>query len=126
MLKPWHYAVLWTIFSAILLLVPIKNSSIEVHWWGQLPLDKGVHLVLFFVFAMLWKRFFTSILKLNWKAKLATLIFGVLWAAISEGLQGTLNWGRDASVADLIADGIGLIFALLFIAFKQQKLYIKQ
>jgi len=126
MLKPWHYAVLWTIFSAILLLVPIKNSSIEVHWWGQLPLDKGVHLVLFFVFALLWKRFFTSILKLNWKAILATLILGGLWAFISEWLQGALKWGRDASSVDIIADVIGLIFALLFIAFKQQKLYIKQ
>jgi VanZ family protein len=67
--------------------------------------DKLVHLSLFLVLALTGR----------WSGIGRTVLAGVLvpYAALSEVLQGTDLVGRDASVADWLADVVGVLAGLL-------------
>jgi hypothetical protein len=67
--------------------------------------DKIVHLSLFAVLALTGRWAGVG------RGVLAGLL--VLYAAVSELLQGTDLVGRDASVADLVADSAGVVAGLL-------------
>lgn len=67
--------------------------------------DKVVHLLLFTALALAGR----------WAGVTRTVLAGllVLYAAVSEVLQGTELVGRSASVADLVADVAGVVLGLL-------------
>ncbi len=76
--------------------------------WFRLPnLDKVVHFILFFVFAILWVR------AVRWPRKpLAIGIMGLVLTIVTELGQELPVVGRDATLGDGLTDLSGLLIGL--------------
>lgn len=88
-------AVGWTAFLLLLLFMPVGSGP-------SMPyMDKVVHFVLFFGFAVLWP----------WGGvpHRAVLIAGIALAPLTEVVQGLLPWPRGTELADVVADILGVL-----------------
>jgi VanZ family protein len=98
--------VAWTLFLLVLLSFP----------GGYLPsadglaFDKVVHVVLFFVLAVLWLRAFEAP---GGTAVVVVLVCGVLFAPLTEFYQGILGAGRSPDMLDSVADIVGFALGTL-------------
>lgn len=120
MLRFLHYfkfTLVWIIFLTI--LSSISSGKLEpFNWLDLASSDKIYHLLFYFVFVLLLAlestRYVNLIQKKNnilWFSVTVTFFFG----AMVEILQYLLNNGRKASIADQIANTVGvLIGALIF------------
>jgi VanZ family protein len=107
-------AIAYTIFVFVISLIKI-NKPVEVkisHF------DKLVHVGIYFVFTIVWfmaivkndiKRFFFKAIV---KASILAFVTGVL----IELLQDLNPNARSGDVKDVIANSIGILFAVLFVS----------
>jgi VanZ family protein len=90
-----------TVGIVVLCLLP-HQAIPEV---GPRQTDKVVHVAMFLVFAMAWRRAGAGVL--------GTIVAGLVLAGATEGLQGILPIGRTADLLDVAADAAGLAAGLL-------------
>ena len=90
----------WSIFIVLICLAPHNPGPPSAF-----PLDKLAHFLLFAGFGALWLGACPRSL-----GRIA--IAGTLLGLAIEILQSQLGWGRMAEGADLLADCLGLFFAL--------------
>ena len=101
----------WTL--VILALCWIPRTLLPVNERAAKPftipnLDKLIHMGIFAVFAVLWMRVGDSPRRGRW-----VLVAGLTLAVLSELGQEIPVVNRDASVADGLADGLGVVAGLL-------------
>jgi VanZ like family len=104
-------AVLWTIVIMLLCWVPghvVQRFEAGSGWFKIVNLDKFIHSGIFVVFALLWARVSSSRRRFAWIA-----FGGVVFAAVTELGQLIPAVGRDATVADLIADSSGVLIGIV-------------
>jgi VanZ family protein len=94
-------------------------SLFKINLQGEhLPLnnDKVCHAIAYSVFTLLWFAAFHFKLKMQFnKALLITGLFSFSYGIFIEILQGWLTVSRQGDVKDVIANAIGMIFAVLLI-----------
>lgn len=86
--------------------------------------DKLIHAVSYFILMFLWSLFLVSQnKKRNFKFLIAiTAVFAFIYGIIIEVLQGTLVETRTADVFDVLANGLGIVTAVLVLIFLQSNL----
>ncbi len=110
--------VVYIIFILLLLTLPLNgtNTILNNTWIVEIRLDYLLHAILFLPFLILCiKAWLINII--------IALFFGILFAAISEGLQYLLPY-RAFNINDLLANILG-IFLGVAIAVIAQKWVIK-
>ncbi|MEE1189872.1 MAG: VanZ family protein [Bacteroidales bacterium] len=118
--------ILWSIFIVVMLLLPNDYLASESKRFITIPhFDKIVHCGLFGGFCFLLY-FFTK-LRVEWKEKFLNLFCLILtlgYGFLGEVLQLiTYKWfARTFTLADLIADLVGGILALVFITLAKKKM----
>jgi len=103
-------AILWTAFTAGLLLAPLPQdlSRWEGSWRGPIGLDKLVHVVLFFCLSRAWLR----ARRAGGRNGIATRVVTVsAYGGLLELLQSGLAT-RSAEWGDLLADSVGAALAI--------------
>lgn len=109
-----YFSLIWFIASVYALF--LKPSAINIA--PPFPhFDKVVHCGLFFAQTwLLGKIWLTE----NWQInKLYLLIPMIIWAGLSEVLQSLLTRSRHGDVWDMLADIVGILFALFFLQQSQ-------
>lgn len=98
-------AVLWTVALLAGLAIPSSGlPDIQIK-----NLDKIAHLLLFFVFGILWM----GALRLELRTRMAVVIgIGILVAIGTELMQGMLPFERQPDHLDVVADVIGLVIGV--------------
>ncbi|MEE0936414.1 MAG: VanZ family protein [Bacteroidales bacterium] len=118
--------ILWSIFIVVMLLLPNDYLASESKRFITIPhFDKIVHCGLFGGFCFLLY-FFTKF-RVEWKEKFLNffcLILTLGYGFLGEVLQLiTYKWfARTFTWADLIADFVGGILALVFITLAKKKM----
>ena len=118
--------ILWSIFIVIVLLLPNSYLSSDSKRFITIPhFDKIVHCGLLGAFCFLFY-FFTKF-RVEWKEKflnLYCLILTLVYGFLGEVLQLiTYKWfARTFTWADLIADFVGGVLALIFITLAKKKM----
>ncbi len=118
----WVIAELLVIF--ILLSMPSSGFSNTSKWFGDLPIDKVVHILLFcslacsffFYFEASNFRFLKTI-----RVKAWVLIFCILYGIGMEYYQKYFVPSRGFEVSDMLADAIGALLALPLYSFIRKK-----
>ena len=101
--------ILLILYSILILLgSTIPGGSIPtINIW---PFDKLLHIIEYFILAILM----INVLRIiNVRSIIIVIIIGIVYGGFSEIWQGTVA-GRDASIYDAIAKGIGMIIGSLF------------
>lgn len=107
-------AISYTIFLTILSLISLK----EIPKLGSTFDDKIYHFGAYIVFTLVWYNFFrntSSKFKILFSASIA-LTYGI----IVEVLQGAFTTYRTEDAADVLANGIGVLFAIVFIIISKK------
>ena len=115
LLKTWIWVLFELAIVFILLSLPASNFHDQSNWFGDLPIDKLVHICLFssLSFSIL-VHFETSkypILK-TVRANAYVLIFCILYGIGMEYYQKYFVPSRGFDVNDMLADAAGAIIAL--------------
>ncbi len=119
MLKSWALilAIVYTFFLTILSLISIK----KIPNLGSSFDDKIYHLGAYALFTLVWYNYFvktSSGFKVLFSAGIA-LAYGI----IVEVLQGVFTSYRTLDAADILANGFGVLFAvILIIIYRKIKL----
>ncbi|HSG67463.1 MAG TPA: VanZ family protein [Bacteroidales bacterium] len=114
--KPLLPGIIWSIFIALLTLLPgnyIPDIITLIDW---LKPDKLVHLALFSVFAILFIEGFrrqSSSRILQYKAVQTSLLLGMVFAIFTEVMQKHMIPGRNGNHYDFLADCIGLVLGYM-------------
>lgn len=118
--------ILWSIFIVVMLLLPNDYLASESKRFITIPhFDKIVHCGLFGGFCFLLYIF--TKFRVEWKEKFLNLFCLILtlgYGFLGEVLQLiTYKWfARTFTLADLIADLVGGILALVFITLAKKKM----
>lgn len=117
--KPQVPAILWTLFIASSCLLPA--SAFKRYTFDSLfEIDKVVHLVLYFVFVILWAISFLAPFTQRQKIILAAV--SIAYGILIEILQSAMSLGRAYDIDDIIANTVGCILGLLSISFIRRKM----
>ncbi len=125
-LKHYIYVLAWTIIILLLTILPGNYFPHVPNFMDLFSPDKIVHLLIFGTLCLLsiiafGKQYSYSFLRYNniWFG----LIYSISMGAITELLQGWMNWGRQASIYDFIANLIGCFIGIaLYHKFYKKKL----
>ena len=123
----WVIAEIVIIF--VLLSLPGNSFHTSSNWFGNLPIDKIVHVGLF---GSLSFSFFYHFEKSNQqkyksvRAKAYVLIFCMLYGIAMEYYQKYYVPSRGFEVADMLADTLGAIIALPIFTWLLNKSIIKR
>lgn len=114
----------WLCLSVYLLLAPASSFSKKgmlgrllsvlgiADWQEKLPIDKFIHLLIFFGLVFLWHRFLV-VLPISKKQQAAGGFINVaLWCSLGiaiEFLQEAMQSGRQFDYADIMANAIGCL-----------------
>ncbi len=104
-------AILWSVMMMVMCWLPraIVREVKDGSSWFDIPhFDKVIHGAIFVGFALLWMRAGSGRLRWLW-----VLAAGVLFAGLTEVVQGLPVVGRDASFADGLADVVGVLLGIL-------------
>ena len=109
-------AIVWFILSFILLTLPGKSLP-QIGWMSNLPIDKVIHVFLFFVLVIL---FFWGIVSskpgiANKRVLVFTALAALLYGIVMEFVQKYWVPNRSFDEWDIVADGIGSGLPLFFI-----------
>jgi hypothetical protein len=115
-------AIGWSCLSVYLLLAPATSFSKKgmlgwlltvlgiADWQQQLPIDKLIHLIIFFGLVFLWHRALVA-LPLSKKQKSLWIFLNVaVWCMLGiaiEFLQEAMRSGRQFDYGDMLANGLG-------------------
>jgi len=108
-------ALVWWALSVVVLVLPGSATPVGPPWLIRFAAaggDKLVHALVFFGLALLTVRALRPLDRrraLGWSVAL-----GVLWAPLSEWIQRRVPY-RDASLADVAADLVGLALAVMLV-----------
>lgn len=112
-------AILWTLFIASSCLLP-ASAFRQFTFDSLFEIDKVVHLVLYFVFVVLWAISFPEQFSKRQKIILGAVSIG--YGVLIEVLQSVMALGRAYDIDDIIANTIGCILGLLSISFVRRKM----
>jgi VanZ family protein len=107
-------AIAWTITITILSFVSLKDTQVLSFSYA----DKVMHAGVYFVFTVVWFFAFSRGITtkiLNKKAIIISAIFAFLYGASIEILQEKLVKERQGDWQDVVANTIGIIFAIFII-----------
>ncbi|WP_197077343.1 VanZ family protein [Lacinutrix sp. Hel_I_90] len=102
-------------YTVLLTALSLFKINLEAE---HLPLnsDKVYHAIAYSLFTLLWFAAFHFKLKMQFnKALLITGLFSFSYGILIEVLQGWLTISRQGDVKDVIANTIGMVFAVLLI-----------
>lgn len=128
-MKTWLWVVAEIVIIFILLSLPGNSFHTTSNWFGDLPIDKMVHIGLFGSLAF---SLFYSFEKSTYKglktvrAKAYALIFCMLYGIAMEYYQKYYVPSRGFEVADMLADTAGAILALPIFTWFLNKSIIKK
>ncbi|MBI2730742.1 MAG: VanZ family protein [Sphingobacteriales bacterium] len=107
--------LLWTIASFILLILP-GSSFPQNNWFGEIYLDKWIHLFLFSVFIITWSLAWQK-LPMPQQRKIALKLFlsGILFGVIMEVVQHYWVPGRSFEIKDILSDAFGCFIGWLVV-----------
>ena len=115
-----YIALFFTVLITVGSLIPPKNI-VQV----KVPsFDKVIHLCAYFVLALSWLLAYSK-KSYNVKHHLTVAFLVVVYGIIIEVLQGTITSVRQADVYDMIANFMGVLFALLVFKKVLQKIHMK-
>jgi VanZ family protein len=128
-MKTWLWVVAEIVIIFILLSLPGNSFHTSSNWFGFLPIDKMVHMILFGSLAFsLFYSFENS--KYNGlktvRAKAYALIFCMLYGIAMEYYQKYFVPSRGFEVADMLADTAGAILALPIFTWLLNKSIIRK
>ena len=109
-------AVSWFILVTVLLCIPGKKLP-TIHWFGNLQLDKAVHMVLFFMLTMFICNTFYIYNRTQqyfWGIAFCCSLYGIGMEFIQENLIAN----RSFDVGDIVADVVGSFAFLIFLNLK--------
>ncbi len=113
--KQYFYsALIWTVIIMVLVGIPGNQIPKVSHFIDLLQPDKLVHIGIFAPFSFLWINYFNNTLKSKKNSVIIVIIFGILYALITELLQVYLFIGRSGNFPDAIADFIGVILGIAY------------
>lgn len=112
-------AILWTLFIASSCLLP-ASAFRQFTFDSLFEIDKVVHLVLYFVFVVLWAISFPEQFSKRQKIILGAVSIG--YGVLIEVLQSVMALGRAYDIDDIIANTVGCILGLLSISFVRRKM----
>jgi VanZ family protein len=108
-------ALVWWALSVIVLVLPGSATPVGPPWLIRFAAaggDKLVHALLFFGLALLTVR---ALRPLDHRRALGwSVALGMTWAPLSEWIQHRVP-NRDASLADVAADLVGLALAAMLV-----------
>jgi VanZ family protein len=109
-------ALLWLIFTVILLVMPGPDIP-EEPFFEIIYFDKWVHIGMFGILTFLWCLPFLKSKnrskKLFWVIAVCSISYGVLM----EFVQKYLAFERDFDLLDIIADSVGSLLALIWLFY---------
>jgi VanZ family protein len=118
----------WVIGEIILIfvLLSLPGSSFSSHtkWFGDFPIDKLVHIVLFGSLALSFFVHLENSKKTNLKsvrAKALVMLFCIIYGIAMEYYQKYFVPSRGFEVKDMLADAFGAILALPFFTVMHAK-----
>lgn len=109
--------VVWLIVTIVLLVMP--NSDIpQSSFFDLVHFDKWVHIGMFGLLMLLWCfPFFNSNFK--WKRILLTIGLSVVgYGVIMEFIQRLFTTDRDFDYTDMLADGVGVFIAGVWLNYR--------
>lgn len=112
-------AILWTLFIASSCLLP-ASAFRQFTFDSLFEIDKVVHLVLYFVFVVLWAISFPE--QFSKRQKIILGAISISYGVLIEVLQSVMALGRAYDIDDIIANTIGCILGLLSISFVRRKM----
>lgn len=120
--------IIWSLLIFVLTILPGNYFPHVPAFLDLFSPDKIVHLTIFgllsfFALNDLDKQYWNNFVRYN-KTKIA-LIYTVFIGGITEIIQGLMNWGRQASIYDFIANCLGAILGI-YLYKKLFKIYKKQ
>lgn len=122
----WVIAEIVIIF--ILLSLPGSSFQTNTKWYGDFPIDKLVHVLLFgslaFSFFFHFEKSKSDKLK-TVRARALVLIFCIVYGIAMEYYQKYFVLSRGFEVNDMLADAIGAILALPFFNWLNPKIQNK-
>jgi VanZ family protein len=120
--KQYLYAALfWTVIIMAIVGVPGNQIPKVSHFIDLLQPDKIVHIGMFAPFSFLWISYFSQKLKSIKNSIILVVLFGMLYAVITELLQVYVFIGRNGNFPDAIADFIGAIIGIVYFIKKANK-----
>jgi ABC-type transporter Mla maintaining outer membrane lipid asymmetry permease subunit MlaE len=102
--------VIWSAFVFVLLAIP-GNRLLGESWMSMVHLDKLIHAFLFFVLTWLGIYYIQQGKKVSAKILLVWAVITTLYGVVMEFVQ--IYTGRDFSVGDMVADGVGAFLAAI-------------
>jgi VanZ like family len=103
-------AIIWSAVVFVLLAMP-GSGLLNETWFSQVHLDKLVHAILFFILTWLWVHYLKRGKKMSTSLLLFIGVIATLYGIAMEYIQ--LHVGRDFSVGDMVADGVGAFLGVL-------------
>ncbi|MEN9697072.1 MAG: hypothetical protein RLZ56_493 [Bacteroidota bacterium] len=119
----WVIAEIVVVF--LLLSMPGSSFHTTSKWFGDFPIDKLVHIVLFGSLAMSFFVHFeqsTNPRLQTVRAKALVLIFCILYGIAMEFYQKFFVPSRGFEVSDMLADAIGAILAIPMLSWTKKML----
>jgi len=116
-----YAALLWTVIIMVVVGVPGNQIPKVSHFIDLLQPDKIVHIGLFAPFSFLWISYISCKLKTIKSSIILVVLFGMLYAVITELLQVYVFIGRSGNFPDAIADFIGAIIGIIYFIKKSNK-----
>jgi VanZ family protein len=116
-------AITWFIISVILLTLP-GSSFPKENWFDMIWLDKWIHIGMFSILVILWC--WAMLKKYADAARLRTIFIyiGLIGLAYGIGMEFVQKYfipNRAFEIKDMIADGIGAAFGVIFSIIKFRK-----
>ncbi len=110
------YLIVWTLIILLLTILPGGYFPKVPSFMDLFSPDKLVHFFIFgfltILAIMAFGRQYSFQFLRSYKTLIA-LIYSISLGAITELLQGLMNWGRQASIYDFIANTIGCFIGIL-------------
>lgn len=128
-MKTWLWVIAEIVIIFVLLSLPGNNFHTTSNWFGYIPIDKIVHIVLFGSLSFSIFYHFEHLKNKRYKtirAKAYVLIFCMLYGIAMEYYQKYFVPSRGFEVADMLADTVGAMVALPIFTWLKNKFISKR
>lgn len=103
-------AIAWFIIATILFCLPGKALP-SASWMSTLQVDKWVHVGIFFLSFVLWRR---ALMIKTAKGKLLLALAAFAYGCLIEAMQHYFIPFRSFDLYDVVADTAGIIAAVIY------------
>ena len=115
--KQFAPAIVWFLFTSVLLFTPGKVLPEPGDWFGKINADKLIHVGIFALLSFLiMYGFKKSMYPTKWPGSVywKTVLGVAVWGVVTELIQGFAIPNRSMSVVDALADVLGAFSGLFF------------